>query len=153
MQEVRFKAALEALSDPQKTTVMLVMRPDAGAIAEAARTSDELHALGLHNQRMVVNGVFHASDSGDSIACAMEKLGTQAIAEIPGNLMQLPQDQVPLRAFDTVGVAALRALLGTAQPPDGAGKPLLERTLQHGAGLNALADELAKAGHGQGRCG
>jgi len=40
MQEVRFKAALDALSDPAKTTVILVARPDKGAIAEAAHTSD-----------------------------------------------------------------------------------------------------------------
>ena len=31
MQEVRFKAALEALSDPAKTTVILVTRPDKGS--------------------------------------------------------------------------------------------------------------------------
>jgi hypothetical protein len=42
MQEVRFKAALDALSDPAQTTVILVTRPDKGAIAEAARTSGEL---------------------------------------------------------------------------------------------------------------
>ncbi len=148
MQEVRFKAALDALSDPQKTTVVLVMRPDAGAIAEASRTSEELHALGLHNQRMVVNGVFHASDPNDPIARAIEKLGTQALAAMPKNLLALPQDQVVLRAFDTVGVSALRALLGTMQPSDGADKPLPTHTVQQGAGLNALADELAKAGHG-----
>ena len=46
MQEVRFKAALDALSDPDKTTVVLVTRPDAGAIAEASRTSDELNPWG-----------------------------------------------------------------------------------------------------------
>jgi arsenite-transporting ATPase len=33
MQEVRFKAALDALSNPAMTTVVLVTRPDAGAIA------------------------------------------------------------------------------------------------------------------------
>jgi arsenite-transporting ATPase len=102
MQEVRFKAALHALSDPDKTTVVLVMRPDAGAIAEASRTSEDLHALGLHNQRMVVNGVFHASDPLDTIAHSIEKLGMQAIAEIPVNLLKLPQDYVALRSFDTV---------------------------------------------------
>jgi arsenite-transporting ATPase len=42
MQEIRFKAALDALCDPALTTVVLVTRPDTGAIAEAARTSDEL---------------------------------------------------------------------------------------------------------------
>ena len=35
MQESRFKAALDALSDPARTTVILVTRPDPGAIAEA----------------------------------------------------------------------------------------------------------------------
>jgi arsenite-transporting ATPase len=148
MQEVRFKAALDALSDPGKTTVVLVMRPDAGAIAEASRTSDELHALGLHNQRMVVNAVFHASEPQDAIACAIEKLGAQALAAIPANLLALPQDRVPLRAFDTVGVSALRALLGTAQPSGIAIQPMPVRTTQHGAGLDALADELARAEHG-----
>jgi arsenite-transporting ATPase len=75
-------------------------------------------------------------------------LGTQALAAIPPNLLALPQDQVALRAFDTVGVSALRALLGAVLPPDGADKPLPAQSVQHGAGLNALADELAKAEHG-----
>ncbi|HSC79730.1 MAG TPA: TRC40/GET3/ArsA family transport-energizing ATPase, partial [Chitinolyticbacter sp.] len=62
MQEARFNAALAALSDPALTTVILVTRPDRGAITEAARTSLELRTLGLDNQRLVVNGVFHAND-------------------------------------------------------------------------------------------
>jgi arsenite-transporting ATPase len=41
MQEQRFKAALDALSDPAQTTVVLVARADGGALAEAARTSQE----------------------------------------------------------------------------------------------------------------
>ena len=47
MQEVRFKAALDALSNPALTTVVLVTRPEKGAIAEASRTSEELKTLGL----------------------------------------------------------------------------------------------------------
>ena len=111
MQEVRFKAALDALSDPAKTTVVLVTRPDRGAIAEAARTSVELRELGLNNQRLAVNGVFHASDRADAVACAIEDLGQQALDGMPASLRELPQDRVPLRPFDTVGLQALRALL------------------------------------------
>jgi arsenite-transporting ATPase len=161
MQEVRFKAALDALSDPQKTTVVLVTRPDTGAIHEAARTSQELQLLGLHNQRLVINGVFHASDPKDVIACAIEALGSQALAELPASLRALPQDQVPLRAFDTVGLPALRALLipteglgltGTAEitgSPVQALSPLSATTYStQGQGLAALADELALAEHG-----
>jgi arsenite-transporting ATPase len=148
MQEVRFKAALDALSDPAQTTVVLVTRPDRGAIEEAARTSAELRELGLDNQRLAVNGIFHASDRRDGVACAIEDLGHQAIQAMPTALSELPQDRVRLRPFDTVGLAALRALLvpgaapmppqATASGPDGSPLP----------GLAALADELAAAGHG-----
>jgi arsenite-transporting ATPase len=149
MQEVRFKAALDALSDPGKTTVVLVTRPDAGAITEASRTSEELHALGLHNQRLVVNGVFHASDPGDAIAGAIEALGTGALAAMPAKLLALPQDQVPLRAFDTVGLPALRALLTTAQAPNPGDRTVAAvQTIAQGSGLDALADELAQAERG-----
>jgi arsenite-transporting ATPase len=125
MQEVRFKAALDALSDPAENYRGAGDAPGCtGAIAEASRTSEELHALGLHNQRMVVNGVFHASNPLDTIAHSIEKLGMQAIAETPVNLLKLPQDYVALRAFDTVGLAALRALLGSTQPSGEVPKPM-----------------------------
>lgn len=148
MQEVRFKAALDALSDPAKTTVVLVTRPDRGAIAEAARTSVELRELGLSNQRLAINGVFQASERSDAVACAIEDLGQQALKDLPASLRELPQDRVPMRPFDTVGLPALRALLvpaagpvaGRASPPEGETDPL--------PGLAALADDLAAAGHG-----
>jgi len=147
MQEARFNAALAALSDPTRTTVILVTRPDQGAIAEAARTSEELQTLGLNNQRVVVNGVFRASERTDAVACAIEALGQQALAEMPPSLSALPQDRVPLRAFDTVGLPALRRLLADAAPSDDriAVDPDLREPLP---GLSTLADELAAAGHG-----
>jgi arsenite-transporting ATPase len=151
MQEERFKAALEALSDPAKTTVILVTRPDKGAIAEAARTSEELHTLGLNNQRLVVNGEFHASERTDAVACAIEALGQQALDDMPESLRALPQDRVPLRAFDTVGLPALRALLAAHLDPIETGKAVaVERVerVEHFQGLDALADELAATGHG-----
>ena len=148
MQEARFKAALDALSDPAKTTVILVTRPDKGAIAEAARTSQELRALGLNNQRLVINGVFHASEPTDAVACAIEALGQQALAEMPQSLSALPQDRVPLRAFDTVGLPALRGLLADGAGPVEPGKAAAVDRIEHLRGLDALADQLAAAEHG-----
>ena len=148
MQEVRFKAALDALSDASQTTVVLVTRAETGAIAEASRTSDELNALGLHNQRLVVNGVFHASDPNDAIAGAIETLGTQALLAMPQNLKALPQDRVPLRAFDTVGLPALRALLADQPAHATSAQTAVPPTAQQGQGLDALADALAQAEHG-----
>lgn len=148
MQEVRFKAALDELSDPLKTTVILVTRPDKGAIAEAARTSEELRALNLNNQRLLVNGVFHASDPNDRVACAIEELGQQALDEMPDTLRSLPQDQVPLRAFDTVGLAALRALLDERIVSVASAQTVPNRIAESIHGLDELANELAAAGRG-----
>jgi arsenite-transporting ATPase len=152
MQEARFKAALAALSDPAKTTVVLVTRPDRGSLAEAARTSLDLRELGLNHQRLVINGVFHASDRNDAVACTIDDLGQDALDTMPASLRELPQDQVPLRPFDTVGLQALRALLVPGAAPvahhataPGGGTGAGGRPLPD---LAALADDLAQAGHG-----
>jgi arsenite-transporting ATPase len=142
MQEIRFKAALRALSDPAKTTLVLVTRPETGAIQEASRTCEELKELGLHNQRLVVNGIFKASDSSDEMACALQTLGEQALAAMPANLQALPQDRVPLRAFDTVGLPALRALLNPDLDAASRAQPLSPYALAQGSGLGALAAEV-----------
>ena len=60
------------------------------------------------------------------MACAIEDLGQQALDGMPASLRELPQDLVPLRAFDTVGLPALRALLvpgaGPVAPAHDTGK-------------------------------
>lgn len=146
MQEARFNAALRALSDPALTTVVLVTRPDPRPMQEAARTADELRQLGLANQRLAVNGVFHATEANDPIANAIEALGRQALKEMPEALARLPYDEVPLRAFDTVGLPALRALLQGGEvtaPAPRAARPALPAEP-----LCRMADELAAIGHG-----
>ncbi len=148
MQEARFQAALAALTDAASTTVVLVTRPETGAIAEAARTASELQALGLVRQRLVVNGVFHASVPDDPVARSFEAVGQQALAAMPPVLQALPRDLVPLRAFDTIGLPALRALLRDDDPalastaPPGVGREPAR------PGLDALVEQLAQPGHG-----
>jgi arsenite-transporting ATPase len=148
MQEARFNAALAALSDPATTTVILVSRPDPRPMHEAARTAEELRALGLTNQRLVINAVFHASRPDDPVARAIDALGSDAIATMPDALARLPRDEVPLRPFDTVGLPALRALLSGGPVP----APAIETSEPAGAlpaePLAHLADELAAVGHG-----
>ena len=80
MQEARFRTALAALSDPASTAIILVARPEAGALTEAARTSAELQTLGLSNQRLIVNGVFRASDRSDVTAASLEDQGRRALS-------------------------------------------------------------------------
>ena len=151
MQETRFNAALRALSDPLLTTVLLVTHPDPRPMLEAARTSEELRTLGLGNQRLAINGVFHASGRDDPTANTIEALGREAMANMPAALAGLPRDEVPLRAFDTVGLPSLRALLGDAPTPKPPHEHLDPKPAIHtlpAEPLSRLADELAAFGHG-----
>ena len=154
MQEARFNAALAALSDEQRTTLVLVARADPGSLNEAARTSVELRELGLRRQHLVVNGVFRASVQGDALADAMQQLHQDAIDAMPAALKALPQARVPLRTFDTVGLAALRALLDepvARTAPTAAPTTPTQATTQPGwdaPGIDQLVDELAQAGKG-----
>ncbi|MDP2264711.1 MAG: arsenical pump-driving ATPase [Hydrogenophaga sp.] len=167
MQEARFNAALQALSNPALTTVVLVTRPDPRPMREAARTSEELRHLGLANQRLAINGVFHASVPDDPVARAIEAMGRDAMDQLPDALAALPRDEVPLRAFDTVGLSALRALLGgpgsscdlsvpgstlphadRPEPVEGLSPSLATAHERTSESLSRMADELAAAGHG-----
>ncbi|WP_310734539.1 arsenical pump-driving ATPase [Piscinibacter defluvii] len=147
MQEQRFRAGLAALADPAHTAIVLVTRADRAALHEAARTHAELLDLGLGNQRLVVNAVFRATAAGDDVAGALQALGEAALAAMPASLAGLPQDRVPLRPFDMVGLPALRALLEPDRGPPRTSAAAMP-TLNDVASLQALADELARKDRG-----
>ncbi len=146
MQEARFREALDCLGDPGRTTIVLVTRPDRGAIREAARTSAELNALGLANQFLAVNGRFRASDGKDAVAAAIAREQDEALAAMPASLGALPRDEIPLLGFDMVGLKALGALMSPAPPPapvdDGPDEPL------DLPGIAQLVDEIAAGERG-----
>ena len=145
MQEQLFNQALVSLNDASLTTIVLVARPEAGALNEAARSSDELRELGLSNQRLVVNAVFKASGD-DPIAKAIEALGQKAMDDMPAPLRTLTIDMIPLRAVDSVGLSALRGLL-SPRPTE------VSNAVVHGSHfdyrkLSELVAELAKGERG-----
>jgi arsenite-transporting ATPase len=111
MRHDRFLEARRGLEDAERTTVVLVTRPDRSALREAERTSAELRAIGLVNQRLVVNGVFRATSPDDAVAVAWEQRGRAALDSIPPALAMLPRVDVPLRSYEMVGLDALRAVL------------------------------------------
>ena len=151
MQEERFRHAMEALANERLTTIVLVTRPERGAIREADRTSVELKAMGLSNQHLVVNGVFRASGARDAVAASLEKEGRSALADMPEGLRRLPREEIALRAYDMVGLDALRSLLAPAGSPKAMGDREPDPAAM-AAGrypdLRALIDRLAGDGHG-----
>lgn len=110
VQKELYANALQSLSNSITTTVFLVSRPEQSALAEAERTRSELERLGIKNQRLILNGVFHASGREDAVAFALESRGRKALAEMPHGLRLLPQDEVALVSNALIGVKALREL-------------------------------------------
>ena len=110
-----YAAAVEALSDATHTTIVLVARPDRGALAVAAAAAETLHELGIVNQALVINAQLAQPLAGDAIADAYAGAQRSALHAIPPPLDQLPTSMVPLVGIDMVGVTALRQLAsGTA---------------------------------------
>lgn len=147
-QQKLYQDTVRALCDPATTTLVLVTRPDVTAFREAARTSQELSNLGVRNQHLIVNGVFHASGSNDLIAVAMERRGQEALAALPTILVSLPRTSVPLSANGVLGMEALRTLVredAVSAPDTGV---LAESAVRWPPSLGSLLDDLAAPGHG-----
>jgi arsenite/tail-anchored protein-transporting ATPase len=145
-QRRQYAEAVGILSNPETTTLVLVARAEPSALREADRTRDELGRLGIHNQRLVINGRFHATVRDDVLAAALEARADEALDNMPVELADLPRDEVPLLGHNLVGVTALRALAE--------GK--LAETASHDVeswspdlpSLGELVDDLVAPGHG-----
>ena len=140
----QYLAAIATLSDPILTTLVLVARAEESALREAARASSELAALGVGNQRLVLNGLL-SDHEDDPTAVAFTDRQAAALAEAPARLTNLPSAGVRLIAGDVTGLDALRQLAGAESdaPAERSGGRGLDLP-----GLAELVDELDGAGNG-----
>ena len=147
-QRHQYQAAVAALADPLRTRLVLVARAQPATLREASRTHEELAAIGLSQQYLVVNGVLPDSEARqDALAMALGAREHAALEAMPANLRALPLDQIALKPFNLVGLDALRQLLNPAPASLDALVPALPpaRVLPS---LASLVDELAQDGHG-----
>lgn len=107
-QRERYAAAVDRLADASTTRVILVARPRASALAEAARTSRELAAIGIRNQQLAINGLMPRDTQGDALALALARKDEAAMARMDADLAALPRTTFPLQAENLVGIEALR---------------------------------------------
>lgn len=110
-QRALYEATVATLCDATRTTLVLVSRPQLSALREAERSSHELRMLGVTNQQLVINGVFHTELVEDRIAQTMEQRGQAAMEKAQAFLQSMPTFSLPLRSINILGVAGLRVLL------------------------------------------
>jgi len=147
-QREQYAAAVAALGDVGRSTLILVSRPQRTALAEAARTSDELAALGLTNQRLILNGLMPAHFGNDLLATAWVRRDRAALDSMPDALNKLPVDQVLLQPMNIVGVDALRRLLSHELPPRELKTSSSKFKPLQSIALAELIDDIAADNHG-----
>lgn len=104
-----YKKAVSTLSDGSLTTLILVSRPDNAPQKEAERASAELREIGVNNQVLVLNGVLETFD--DAVSESLYNKQQKAIVETPQTLKSIPTYYIPLRAYNIMGIANIKAFL------------------------------------------
>lgn len=104
-----YKNAVASLTDAKQTTLVLVSRPEYVPLQEAARASNELRMIGVNNQILIVNGVLGAFD--DVVSESIYRKQQKAFSEMPSVLRDLTKYDIPLRAYNIMGLSNIRALL------------------------------------------
>ncbi len=149
-QRAHYEHTVRTLADAAQTTILLVSRPEASALREAARAGGELKALGIANQQLVLNGVFPVEAGTDMVTAALVARQQEALQTMPPVLCEMPVWTVPLVASDLTGIDALQALAQAPQenaPNFGEYLPL-DPTVENLDGLDDLIRQLAADGHG-----
>ena len=112
-----YSKAVSALSDPTKTTLILVTRPDVSALLEANRASNELKEIGIKNQMLVINGLLQQHNEEDEVSSAFYNRQRNALKQIPENLLETTIYSLPYVPYSLTGVDNLRNLFKSYELP------------------------------------
>lgn len=104
-----YKNAVENLADKEKTTLILVSRPEPSPLKEAERASMELQDIGIKNQILIINGVLKGYD--DCLSNAIYEKQQNALNNMPELLKSIDTFEIPLRPYNVTGLKNVRAFL------------------------------------------
>jgi arsenite-transporting ATPase len=97
-----YKKAVKTLADGEKTTLIIVSKPDLAPLIEAERASKELADLGINNQILIINGILQGYD--DTISKGLYRKQQNALKNMPDGLQNKVKYIVPLRAYNITGI-------------------------------------------------
>jgi arsenite/tail-anchored protein-transporting ATPase len=104
-----YKNAVENLADKEKTTLILVSRPEPSPLKEAERASKELQDIGVGNQVFIINGVLE--EHNDYLSSAIYEKQQNALKDMPEGLKKIETFKIPLRPYNVTGLENVRAFL------------------------------------------
>lgn len=101
-----YKKAVDNLADSELTSLILVSRPIETALKEAARTSNELHEIGVDNQIHIINGMLDSYD--DDLSTSIHNMQKRDLETMPEGLKDLETYYLPLKPYNTSSIENLR---------------------------------------------
>ncbi len=105
-----YSSAVSVLSDPAKTTLILVTRPDVSTLLEAKRAAMELEEIGIKHQMLIINGLLQVHNEDDDISSAFYHRQRDALKRIPDHLQETVTYSLPYVSYSLTGVENLRNL-------------------------------------------
>jgi len=106
-----YKDAVSNLADKDKTTLILVSRPETTPLIEADRSSLELRELGINNQILIINGVL--SEAADEVSKEIFVKQQNAMENIPEDLKKFKTFIIPLRSYNILGLDNIRSFFSS----------------------------------------
>lgn len=106
-----YAESMEALSDPEKTTLILVARPDESSLYEADRASQELKDIGIDNQQLIINGLMQTYLADDLVSTSFYMKQQAALKQLPVGLKEVNTFSLPYVSYSLTGLESLRHLL------------------------------------------
>lgn len=108
-----YAKAVASLSDSEKTTLLLVARPDNSSLIEAGRASSELKEIGIRNQLLIVNGLLQTHRPEDAVSTAFYNRQREALKNTPQGLKQIMSYSLPFVSYSLTGIQNLRYLFSS----------------------------------------
>jgi len=106
-----YKDAVSNLADKDKTTLILVSRPEITPLLEADRSSLELRELGINNQILIINGVL--SEATDEVSKEIFVKQQNAMENMPQDLKKFKTFTIPLRSYNILGLDNIRSFFNS----------------------------------------
>jgi arsenite/tail-anchored protein-transporting ATPase len=103
----KYERALATLRNGDQTTFIFVLHPEAIAIKETRRATDELGKLGIHTHRLIVNGIISAQERDNPLFAARAEMQARYLEQIETEL-SWPASYMYLLPGEIKGVTRLR---------------------------------------------
>lgn len=106
-----YQRAVESLSNGEKTTLILVARPEESTLIEANRASFELGEIGIGHQMLIINGLLQTHDENDEVSTAFYQGQQEALKKKPAELNKIKTFSLPFVSYSLTGIDRLRQIV------------------------------------------